>query len=359
MKIVRCLKREKMKTCSICLLPECYPNISFDGQGICNYCREYKSFEPFGVNNLKEIFHENTKLKKAGYDCIVPISGGRDSAFVLHQVVRIYNKKTLAYHYDNGFSTEQATANIRNITDKLGVDLVIRKSVGNLQVRMMRENFKLNSTKTPLHVLRDICNGCRNGYKGGAYTLARGKGIPIIVFGDSRFEESIYKKVIFKPMEPNLREKIANVIRYPFNFVARQYYSYLFEKEFPLLQDGNIKILHFFDYEAWDEDVIVRTIRDKTGWSSGNVGSTWRIDCKVHALVDYLTYKELGYNEKDELYSKLVRDGKLERDVGLDRIKKLRENNEAQHEMILRFFEEYNLDVQYLNKIKRRLKCAE
>ena len=120
------------------------------------------------------------------------------------------------------------------------------------------------------------------------------------------------------------------------------------------MEDDNIKIVHFFDYEAWDEDIIVRTIQDKTGWSSGNVGSTWRIDCKVHALVDYLTYMSLGYNEKDELYSKLIRDGQIERDVALDRINKLRENNEVQLDTILRFFEEHDLDVQYLNKIKRR-----
>ena len=348
-----------MKICTHCLLPECYPNISFDNQGICNYCREYESFEPLGVDHLKEIFHAKTYRDKAGYDCIVPISGGRDSAFVLHQIVKIYNQKPIAYHYDNGFSTQHAKSNIRNITDKLGVDLVIKKSEKNLQVKMMRANFKLNSTKTPLHVLKDVCNGCRNGYKGGAHSLAKEKGISIIIFGDSRLEESLYKKVVFPPIEPNLREKLANVIRYPFNFLVRQYYTSLFEKEFPLLQDDNIKILHFFDYEYWDEDVIIRTIKDKTGWSSRNVNSTWRIDCKVHALVDYLTYMSLGYNEKEELYSKLVREGQIGRDEARNRINILRENKEAQYDMILRFFEEYNLDVQYLNKIKRRCKCAE
>lgn len=84
-----------MKLSTKCLLPETFPNITFDNQGVCNYCLDYKRITYLGEKALEDIFASN-RHAEAEYDCIVPVSGGRDSAFVLHQIANKFNLKALA-----------------------------------------------------------------------------------------------------------------------------------------------------------------------------------------------------------------------------------------------------------------------
>lgn len=166
--------------------------------------------------------------------------------------------------------------NIRNLVNKLNVNLVTRKSKNNIQVRLMKENAKLNSRFSPLHILKDLCNGCSNGYKGGAFRLAKEKGIPLIFFGDSKMERSVYKKEIFKGIEFRKKAKIRNACYKPINFMKRRYYNHLLEIEFPFAGEDNesVTAVHLFDYIQWDEKQINETIK-KLGWISGSMKTTW------------------------------------------------------------------------------------
>ena len=84
-----------MKRCSKCVLPETTPNISFDKEDICNYCHSYEKFRYEGETKLLELLNSQ---KRAGskYDCILGISGGRDSSYALLKLVRDYRMKVLA-----------------------------------------------------------------------------------------------------------------------------------------------------------------------------------------------------------------------------------------------------------------------
>ena len=77
-----------MKRCKKCILPENYPGITFNEEGICNYCLTYKKREYYGEEELKKIL-EAYRNKNGNYDCIVGISGGRDSAYALYYLVNI------------------------------------------------------------------------------------------------------------------------------------------------------------------------------------------------------------------------------------------------------------------------------
>jgi hypothetical protein len=69
-----------MKRCSKCLLPETYPNISYNGDGVCNYCQNYTPIEYKGETKLEELLDTyRTRTKGEKYDCVVAVSGGRDS----------------------------------------------------------------------------------------------------------------------------------------------------------------------------------------------------------------------------------------------------------------------------------------
>jgi N-acetyl sugar amidotransferase len=119
-----------MQTCTRCIYDEKVPTISFDGNGVCNYCAM--------IDNLKVQFHTGTSegektlneildtIRKEGkgkkYDCIVGVSGGVDSSYMLHKAIE-WGLRPLAAHYDNTWNSAIATENIKKMLKKLNIDL--------------------------------------------------------------------------------------------------------------------------------------------------------------------------------------------------------------------------------------------
>ena len=117
---------EKPRRCKRCLMDETAEGIVFTETG-CNYCDEFMKIlnnPPKKLElNLEELLNE---VKKEGeskpYDCIVGISGGVDSSYTLVKVKEL-GLRPLAVHMDNGWDSELAANNIKNLVEKLGVDL--------------------------------------------------------------------------------------------------------------------------------------------------------------------------------------------------------------------------------------------
>ena len=86
-------------------MPGGSPVVELDAEGICNHCREHSSFDFKGEELLKELLnsHRNQESK---YDCMVNISGGRDSAYTLLAMVKDYGMSDLAVNYANPFTDE-------------------------------------------------------------------------------------------------------------------------------------------------------------------------------------------------------------------------------------------------------------
>lgn len=123
-------KPANLKVCSRCIYDERVAKISFDENGVCNYCRmadeieqQYKTGTPEGEQELQRLID---KIKEAGkgkkYDCVVGVSGGTDSSYMLYLALQ-WGLRPLAAHYDNTWNSAIATENIRKITKALNVDL--------------------------------------------------------------------------------------------------------------------------------------------------------------------------------------------------------------------------------------------
>jgi N-acetyl sugar amidotransferase len=106
------------------------PNIVFDDEGNCNYCNSYYKYinnentrQKYQTEKITEIIDTIKKeYRHNKYHCIVGISGGTDSAYLIHKLVE-FGLKPLAVHYDNGWNSETATQNIEMLLKKLNVDL--------------------------------------------------------------------------------------------------------------------------------------------------------------------------------------------------------------------------------------------
>lgn len=115
--------------CSRCIYDDKIPYITFDENGVCNYCNEYSELSiqfPTGSKGYVILEGLVEKIKKSGkrkkYDVVVGVSGGCDSSYMLYLSKKL-GLRPLAVHCDNGYDTEIAIKNLNNIVTKLDIDL--------------------------------------------------------------------------------------------------------------------------------------------------------------------------------------------------------------------------------------------
>lgn len=118
-----------IRVCARCTYDETVPRISFDDAGVCSYCDMHDKLSleyPTGAEGERRLSDLVEEIKKAGvgkkYDCVVGVSGGCDSSYLLVRMVEL-GLRPLAAHFDNTWNSPIATQNIYRIVNKLGVDL--------------------------------------------------------------------------------------------------------------------------------------------------------------------------------------------------------------------------------------------
>jgi hypothetical protein len=133
------------------------------------------------------------------------------------------------------------------------------------------------------------------------------------------------KKAYFANIAALFRESLKNLSYLNPRYLPVTLKGYLFSNQYAIgsrLFSGNIKGIDFFHYLPWDENKIISRIQNELDWDyPKNLNSTWRFDCKIAHLKDFMYLKTLGITEKDDFYSKMIREGKMTREEGLARIK--------------------------------------
>ena len=120
--------------CTCCVMDTTDEEISFDSNGVCMRCNEYKTrIEPtwnHGKGHEKELNELITAIKKSGegkkYDCILGLSGGLDSSYMLHLAVKEWGLRPFVFHIDAGWNLPVAEENIKKLCNKLGVKLHVK-----------------------------------------------------------------------------------------------------------------------------------------------------------------------------------------------------------------------------------------
>ncbi len=325
--------------CSKCILPIDIKGINVDENGVCNICRSYKKIVYHGEDQFLD---ELRKIKNTNknYDCIVTLSGGRDSSYTLLRAVKDYDLKVLPVHYENPFSTAEAKENVSNIIKKFNLPIIKVNEYSRTHYKSFIRNFRYWAKKPDISILPIVCSGCKLMWK-SIIRVAKKNNINCMLNGGNRFENTTFKKLLlgipinedwektfYKALTGGIKRIISNP-RYlvPIN-IPLFLNAYLFGDPYSV---GNrivykkIKQIDMFYYIKWDEREVVNRLQDEVSWSYPKHLSSWRFDCKVAYLKDYIYLKVLGITEKDDLYSVMIREGLISRDEALERVAK--ENN--------------------------------
>ena len=122
---------KKLKICINCVMDTTDSKIQFDETGVCDHCNTFKnSIQPFWYTDIKgkvklEALVKKIKIegKDKDFDCMMGMSGGIDSSFLLYKMVTEYGLRPLVFHVDAGWNSQIAVNNIEKLVDGLGLDL--------------------------------------------------------------------------------------------------------------------------------------------------------------------------------------------------------------------------------------------
>lgn len=349
-----------MKRCSRCILPESYPRITFDEEGMCNYCRDSTRFSYRSTDDLQRILaHFRNKGK---YDCIVALSGGRDSAFVAYYAARKLKLNVLAVTCDNGFMPEQTKANVANTVERLGIDHTYLRYD---YVKDHAEGFMSSWTSRPSPaMIAFLCNGCMTGIRECLTKAAHDNNVSLILGGGGGVvgyggepEQSFAEKLLSisnsnsKVGRPLflLAGFLTQLARNPSYFQPACLTSFAreFLHRFWYEYDKGLTVLGLFEFITWNEDEVVSTIQDELKWEKPPYRkASWRADCKIHFLKDHLYGETLGFTKNDELLSGMIREGMITRECAL---KRLENDNYLSRRFLTEFLPELGLEVHDLN----------
>ncbi len=312
-----------MKLCQNCVLPESFPGIKFDGEGMCNFCVEFK-----GEQNLEEKrqryrqkFEALIKEHKgrSNYDALMSYSGGKDSTYTLAILKENYGLRVLALTLDNGFLPEQTFRNIRTVVENLGIDHIFFKPRFDVLKRIFVAGAKEN-IYPPKTLVRasTICTSCMAIVKFNALRLAIEKQIPFIVFGWSPGQipaaSSIMKNnpQMIRAMQKAAYEPLQRVVR-------DEIKSYFLEEEhFKRAEDFpyNISPLAFLDY---DETQILKKDA-QMGWLAPQDVDANSTNCLLNSYANVVHKKRHGFHPYAFEMAKLVREGYLGRSDALGKL---------------------------------------
>jgi hypothetical protein len=305
-------------------MPETAMGIKLNGDGLCQLCKDYKEFIPMGEQELRKEIARYVN-GKTDCNCIVPLSGGRDSSYALYYAKEILGLRPLAVHNDNDFETEIATKNLEVITKCLNVPLICVNSENHITRKIVAEKFKMNAPFGVSLVVDQTCEACKYGFESATYNTARKKCIELIIWGDSKDESTEpYHKLIQHKTPTKLQRLLSPNV---FNIFKYKHYFNKMKKEYGSDSPQGLKEIHLYDYIRWDQKVIVDTIQEKLGWSVPEGSpTTWRVDCSLVPLVNYLTEKAYGVSKIELGFSNMVRSGKMDRDDALKRVEQIKKN---------------------------------
>jgi hypothetical protein len=322
-----------MRRCKKCVLPESFPFIEFDDHGICNYCNSYERIHLQDRSSLEQTL-DACRSKSGEIDCIVSLSGGRDSCYGLHYVKKELRMNPIAYSYDWGMITDLGRRNQARLCGKLGVEHLLVSADIKKKRAYIRKNVEAWLKKPDLGIIPLFMAGDKQ-YFYYANKIMKQYKLRMLVMAENQMERAHFKagfcgikhRSTNKPAYfLNISDKIKLALYYGKQYLSNPSYinASLFDTICAYTSYYMIphNYLYLFNYVRWDEEEIISTLRREYDWElATDTTSTWRIGDGTAAFYNYIYYMVAGFTEIDAFRSNQIREGMITRDAALDLIR--------------------------------------
>lgn len=301
-------------------MPETQEGVKFDELGICQACQSSEQKIHINWNEREQILRtilENAKSKAGNnYDCIVPISGGKDSVYQLHVLVKVYGMKPLAVTFSHNWYSETGWYNLQNALQEFNVDHIMFTPNRDLVNRIANRS---------LGAIGDACWHCHSGVGAFPLQIAVRFNIPLLIWGESiaessgrasykdpvhKFDRDYFVKVSAKRQPDEMVcESLSKRDLYPFNVPSLDE-----------IERVGVYGIHLGDYIFWDEERQTEFIRDEYGWKETEMEGAYKgyksAECIMAGVHDFTCYLKRGYGRSTFQACFDVRNGLMTREEG-------------------------------------------
>lgn len=320
-----------IRRCTRCLYDDSFPLITFDQNGVCNYCKTHDTLDseyPIGAEGEKHLHALAKEIRREGrgkkYDVIVGVSGGCDSSYMLYLAKEVLGLRPLAVHFDNTWNSTVATENIHNVLKALDIDLytyvVDNREYDDIYRSFLGAGVPDLDSQTDIALATTLYMACEKygvkyQFEGHSF---RTEGISPLgwLYMDAKYIQSLQKE---------------------FGTCELKTFPNLWMKDFlrwtAVRRIKKIRPLYYVDYRKND---AMKLLTDKLNWEwYGGHHLENRFTAFVHT---YFLPVRYGVDTRLLGYSALIRSGQMTRKEGVGLVSRPRE-----------------YDPEVLNLIKKRL----
>ena len=328
---------DSIKYCNRCCQPETMEGIDFDEFGVCTTCRSseekmhinWKEREQGLVQTLNS--HKNTEY----YDCILPVSGGKDSMFQAHVLIKQYKVNPLAVTHGQNWYSREGRYNLENLLQKFDLD--------HLFFTAARNSINKSARKS-IDAIGDACWHCHIGAGAFVIQTAVKWNLKLMIWGESIAEQdgrgSYYDQ---KEHSALYNVEVSALIRaedYHDPCISSDELNQWYYPSEEVIKQKEIRYLHLGDFIFWDEEKQTEFVTNKYEWMGTKVENAFKgyksTECVMAGVHDYLNFIKRGVGRSTVQATDDVKRGLITRSEGME----LAKNHDSQRPHALDFYME-------------------
>ena len=313
------MSNQRHNICSRCVMDTTDSRITFDDKGVCDHCRTFDTkIRPFwnpSSSTKKELELLVQKIKQSNqeneFDCLMGMSGGIDSSYLLHMMVTEFGLRPLVFHIDAGWNTQIAVNNIEKIVDGLGLDLYTE--VINWEEMKDLQRAFLRSGVPHIDTPQD------HAFFATMYKFASKHDVKYILTGGNFSTECVrnplewmwYQSDSIQIKDIHLKFGEIKLDTFPLtNILWHKVYLPIFKK---------IKLIRPLDYINYDKEQAIVELENIYGFQRYPQKHFESRFTKFYE--SYWLYERFGYDVRKVQYSSLILTGQMTREEALRALK--------------------------------------
>jgi len=309
-----------LRRCTKCIMPETKPGISFDERGVCNACQNAINKDQVDWHERMKLLRnmaEDAKLKKPkGYNCLIPVSGGKDSTFLSVTARDTLGLNPLCVFVEPCYCTERGDKNAKNLS-KLGFDIFRFNPNQKIMPTLLKRSYLEDGQ--PVRAFEFMLYSV-------PMQMAINFNIPLAIWGENAAREYGNEGNIEADEQKNcpalegqdathwisegVEEKDLTAFQHP---TAEEF------------KQSGVKVIYMSDYVNWDsritgEFAIKRGLTVRTPDELLGTGAYWdfeQLDDEIPIISHLLKFIKFGYGRATDQACRDIRNGHMTREEGL------------------------------------------